>query len=217
MLARRPARQSAPLTMGPHVKSGSWRSRATALVQRRLERRWWVVLSGTWPSPWRRRMRLTVCSACFGELLCSLRCASQTTPGGRSPHVAMASPAAAFDRCPYVPETRCFRKCGYVPVSQQVRIVVGLEDQQVDVAELAGYVVGHPAEVGGDHGAAGPGLEAEAERLTAVVRARRTGCTSIWPTGYVLPDSSGLPSDSSSSLSAAEGAARGEDRNLMGL
>src|SRR5437879_10624129 len=53
---------------------------------------------------------------------------------------------------------------------QQVRIVVRLEDQQVEVAELASNAVGHPAEVRRDGGATAAGLHAEAERLAAVVR-----------------------------------------------
>ena len=53
---------------------------------------------------------------------------------------------------------------------QQVRIVVRLEDEQVEVSELASNTVGHPAEVGGDGGATAAGLQAEAERLAAVMR-----------------------------------------------
>src|SRR5262249_2738333 len=94
------ARVSVDANARLYTNSGNWRSRATALVQRSVGRRCWVVLMGTWLRPWRRRMRLTVCKACLGELLCSLRWASHTAPGGRSRQVVMASAAAALDRWP---------------------------------------------------------------------------------------------------------------------
>src|SRR5438105_3373734 len=53
---------------------------------------------------------------------------------------------------------------------QQVRIVVGLDDQQVEVAELATHGMRYPAEVSRNGGAAGAGFESKAERLVAIVR-----------------------------------------------
>ena len=186
----------------PSAKSGSCRSRATSLVQRRLERRCWVVRSGTWPRPWRLRMRLTVCRACFGELFCSLRCASHTTRGARSPQAAMASRGRGVRQVPVRPADAPLEEGRVRAGLEQVRVVVGFENQQVEIAELARDGVWHPPEIGSDRGAGRCRLRSESRAARGSRAARRTALRQAAPSGYVLPDSTGRASARSLRFSA---------------
>src|SRR6185312_925714 len=99
---------------------------------------------------------------------------------------------------------------------QQIRVVVGLEDQQVDVFELACNVLGDPAQIGGDGGAATARLEAKAERLAAVVR----HCERLYvklTEGVGLAGRHGFGEAWVFQLEGAQRAAGGVDGHVVGL